>query len=153
MIRWIFFASLCWSIAAQAEVYKWVDKDGNVHFTDRKPEAEENVETVDTSATELSESQLQAAEQRNKLRKESASTTQAAQIEYEEELSKQRADRKRDKENRAKACAMSRRNLAISIRSTRTYTTDEQGERTYLSDDERVAKTELYRKMIAEFCD
>ncbi len=50
------------------------------------------------------------------------------------------------------ACEGARRSLAISERSNRVYTTDEQGERTYLSDQDRVARIESARKMIAENC-
>lgn len=42
MHRWIIIGLLCLATAAQGAVYRWVDKDGNVVFSDRpQPGAEE----------------------------------------------------------------------------------------------------------------
>ena len=152
MIRLILFASLCWSLAAHAEVYKWVDKDGNVHFTDQKPEADKNAEIVDTGATVLSDSQAQAAGQRDELLRRAASTAQDARAEIEEQRSEQSVKDKKLREKRAENCAIARKNLANSEPYQRMYTTDEEGNRTYLDDNEQLAKAEASRKAIAENC-
>ena len=81
-------------------MYKWVDKEGNVHFTDKKPETVENVQTGDTSATVLNETHAQAARRRSELLNESAEGARAAQNQYEKERSAQRA---KNKENQADA--------------------------------------------------
>ena len=152
MIRWILFASLCWPLTAHLEVYKWVDADGNVHFTDKKPDAEIDAETVDTSATELSESRLQAAQRRDELFRQSASKTREARSETEKQRSEQRAQSGKEQERRTANCATARQNLANSRPFNRIYTIDEQGNRTYLNDDEQLAKAEASRKAIAEYC-
>ena len=38
----ILLMSLMLSLSVQAQVYKWVDKDGNVHFSDQPPPDEES---------------------------------------------------------------------------------------------------------------
>ena len=39
MAKWLcFLLVIVWSSAASAEVYKWVDENGKVHFGDRAPE-------------------------------------------------------------------------------------------------------------------
>ena len=152
MIRLILLASLCWSLAATAEVYKWVDKDGNVHFTDQKPEAEKNAETVDTSFSELSETRQQAAEQRIELLRQSEISNKASQAEYTDRRAQQRDKNREARAKRDAACARGRSDLAITERSNRLYTTDENGERSYLSDEQRVARTTAARKLIADHC-
>ncbi|MEZ5508290.1 MAG: DUF4124 domain-containing protein [Gammaproteobacteria bacterium] len=37
-MRWLIICSLLWIVTAQAEIYKWVDERGNVHFGDAPPE-------------------------------------------------------------------------------------------------------------------
>jgi hypothetical protein len=140
-------------LAANAEVYKWVDKDGNVHFSDQKPEDQAEAETVDTSATELTEAQKKAAERRLELEQQSAIKSKAAQAELEKKKAEMSTQRKKDQGNRVANCEQGRRGLAISERSNRVYTTDDNGNRTYLSDDERVARIKRYRQIIVDYCD
>ena len=156
MIRWILFVSLCWPLATHAAVYKWVDAEGNVHFTDRKPEDEKSVELIDTSDTELRASQRQEVAQRKQLLKDSESKTRAAETPAAETEEQRAARRKIDKQNqeiRAKNCIASRENLENSIGYNRLYTTDPQGNREFLDDDEQTARAESYRKDVAKYCD
>ena len=153
MIRWILLASLCWPLTARTEVYKWVDKEGNVHFTDQKPETDQVVETVDTSATQLTESQEQAARKRSELLEQSAAVSRATQSEYEQQRSQQKARVKQDRANLSAACQRARKYLDVTQHSNRVYTTDAQGQRTYKSDQERVATADAARKMVNDNCD
>lgn len=60
----LFILLLGFSINSMAEVYRWVDKDGKVHFTDKPPTADaENItkqvnkQNLDTSREELNKVQ------------------------------------------------------------------------------------------------
>lgn len=50
---------------SQAEIYKWTDADGNVHFTDRKTETHENAEKVELKVKKVSPEDEAAAKQRH----------------------------------------------------------------------------------------
>lgn len=49
----------------QAEIYKWIDADGNVHFTDQKTQQHDNVEKVDVKVKTVSPEDKAAAKQRH----------------------------------------------------------------------------------------
>ncbi len=44
----LFFSLLICCISAFAEVYKWVDKNGRIHYSDSPPPAEQKAQTLDT---------------------------------------------------------------------------------------------------------
>ena len=50
LLTLILAASLAMTTAAHAEVYKWVDEDGNVHFTDTPPPKQKTEEVKIDSA-------------------------------------------------------------------------------------------------------
>ncbi len=50
LLALILAASLAMTTAAHAEVYKWVDEDGNVHFTDTPPPKQKTEEVKIDSA-------------------------------------------------------------------------------------------------------
>ena len=79
-------------------------------------------------------------------------TAQEAREEIEEQSSEQRVNDKKAREKRAENCAIARKNLANSEPYQRMYTTDEEGNRTYLDDNEQLARAEASRKAIAENC-
>jgi hypothetical protein len=69
------------ALNTHAEIYRWVDKEGKVHFTDKKPapEAENITKTVKSHNTDTSSSELQKLtlmreqeekERREKMRRE-----------------------------------------------------------------------------------
>lgn len=65
MIRQILglFAVLALSATAHAEIYKWVDKDGNVHYSDQPPPEQKSEEISRVSTDKVdSAAQLAAAE-------------------------------------------------------------------------------------------
>jgi hypothetical protein len=64
-MRWVFglFAVLALGAVAHAEIYKWVDKDGKVHYSDQPPPTQPPEEISRIKADKVdSEAQLAAAE-------------------------------------------------------------------------------------------
>ncbi len=58
----ILAASLAMTTAAHAEVYKWVDEDGNIHFTDTPPPKQKTEEVrIDSAPSSSSRSSTSAA--------------------------------------------------------------------------------------------
>lgn len=86
------FILLAISLNSTAEIYRWVDKDGKVHFTDRKssPEAKNITNEVKTQNIDTSNGEIQKIavmrEQEEKDRQEQQQQEQKRQQEYKEKL-------------------------------------------------------------------
>ncbi len=69
-MKWMFglFAVLALGAAARAEIYKWVDKDGNVHYSDQPPPTQKVKEISRITPDKVdSDAQLAAAENQKAL--------------------------------------------------------------------------------------
>lgn len=54
MKLYVMLLACVWTLTAQAELYRWTDADGKVHFSDRKPDA------AQTQGAEVSEEKIKA---------------------------------------------------------------------------------------------
>jgi Domain of unknown function (DUF4124) len=116
---------------AAADVYKYKDEKGNVHYTDKPPElpAERlNVKSQRTDVVAVQE--RQAAEQQR----------QAAANQQSQQARNQAADQKAAAElsakDKAERCAKARERYDKYMNSQKLYEQDANGERRYLSSDE-----------------
>ena len=134
-----------------AEVYKWVDEAGNVHYSDQPPpqeyESEELILEPAPSADDVREAQkrldaLQAKYQTSQDQRSAAQEEKRLQRELEQE---QRVDRQR-------RCIWARQNLGPLTTKLPVYSLDEKGDRVYLDDEERAAEIERKRADINKFC-
>ncbi len=88
----LLFSVFTLSFNSTAEIYRWVDKDGKVHFTDRKssPAAENITNDVKTQNIDTSSGEIQKIaamrEQEEKDRREQQQQEQKRQQEYKEKL-------------------------------------------------------------------
>ncbi|PUA28247.1 MAG: hypothetical protein B0W54_17375 [Cellvibrio sp. 79] len=86
------FILLATSLNSTAEIYRWVDKNGKVHFTDKKPSTEaENItkdvktQNIDTSNGEIQKiAAMRELEEKN--RQEQLQQEQTRQREHKEKL-------------------------------------------------------------------
>jgi hypothetical protein len=117
---------------ARAEVYRWTDKEGRVHFTDRKPDAPtRGVETVDVpTATPVPDAGQQ--DQRERGRK-------LLQVWEAERVAREKsaAETAREHAERGDRCAWVVREVARMGRARVLYRQGEDGSRQYMSDNER----------------
>jgi hypothetical protein len=144
----IFALSIC-SLNAHAELNKWVDADGSVHYSDTIPPEVEKAQTLrnmagkDQTAAPASFSAKSVAEREADLKKSKKEKEEAAMKKSQE---KAQADLKREN------CAASRENLRTLEESTRIVTHDANGERTYLDDAAREQRLNDTRKAISANC-
>jgi hypothetical protein len=141
-------ASLMICAVAQADVYRWLDANGVVHYTDTPPEGVESVLVpVDSRATDRQAvaSQRKATigrEQAQMLINQEARTEaeedQAAQAEYEAAMEK--------------ACADAQARLFSYEHSHRLYRELPNGEREYYTDEEITQAREDADKAVEKFC-
>ena len=134
------------SLPAAAEIYKWVDEDGNIHYEDR-PIGKTGVEHMDIVSRNTDSAAVQARVEAD--RKARAVKEQVAS-EAPPEMSKE--DIRAEQQARAEKCQMYRDRLQAFLSSTRLYEQDDSGERNYLNEEEVIAARSNVEDQIQEFC-
>lgn len=130
---------LLFSLPIQATVYKWVDKDGNVHYGDQAT-ASEQAKQVTVTPNNTSYNSTGA----NKW-----------QQDYNEQKQKDKQARIENKaaaQQKKQLCDGYKRNLYTYQRSARIYTMSTDGERQYVSDEERASKMKELSKKLKKEC-
>ncbi|MDX9739607.1 MAG: DUF4124 domain-containing protein [Gammaproteobacteria bacterium] len=131
MLAWL---ALPFAVGA-ATVYKWMDPDGNVHFSDRPgdlPKAEKVEVPVGKPGTTPPRPPATSAS---------------------EEAAPQQPDAAAQQEIRKKNCEIARKTLEHNENIGRMYRLDESGERVFLTDEERAAVLQRSRDDVAKWCD
>lgn len=139
---------------AHAEIFKWVDADGKVHFSDRKISSQAQKVNVKTGAKTLNKDNAnknivgnlgqdnQSAEQRLLEQKKYVNFLTSERLERQEK----RQEAQQEKDKKRKLCAAMQDKLKSYVHGHyRWYELDEKsGERVYVSDDQiEVRKQEL----------
>ena len=137
---------LCVATVSASDIYKWVDEQGNVHYTDR-PEGEDperlDIESRPTDLARVQAVTAAIATERNK----SAEAKAAAAAEQPTA-----EERRQETEERAIKCAAYQEQLVSYTNNRRLYKQTADGEREYLSDDEITQTRELAAQRVSEFC-
>ncbi|MDR2260191.1 MAG: DUF4124 domain-containing protein [Azoarcus sp.] len=168
------------ALPTSAEVYKWKDKDGKIHFSDMRPN-QENVTPLntrsqplavdkDSSAGEEGENTAQAGETGEKPEgtasgasavPKTAPPKSIAERELEfrqRRAAKAEAEAKAEKENdqatrRAGECERARNQFKALTSGQRIARPTADGGRAFLTDDERNAEISRTRELVDAFCD
>lgn len=130
--------------AAAGEVYRWVDGDGKVHFSDTPP-LQRKAEKVDIRPVMPSDP---AAASRGK--------SWQQQVE-ESNLRRHRQEKQENAEERGRRqaeqrCIAARRSLDTLNRGRPIYRVDKSGERVYLEDDQREVELASARRRVDAEC-
>lgn len=132
------------SAPALAGVYKWTDEEGNVHFGDRPPSQEAEQIKVPKSAP--------ATQAPNA--KERWETRQRMLEIYEEDRTKKKqakAEEKRKRKEMEARCVIARDRLK-AYKDAALYDLNENGERSYYSDEEKKAYIQNLEAQIKKHC-
>lgn len=145
MKYWLMMFLLLGGVSAQAELNKWTDVGGKVHYSDAPPPAAARVERVSipnekTSAPPAAKS---LAELEADLKKK-----QQARGEAEKKVEQQQEESRAKQRN----CELARSNLKSLEESPRIASYTANGERSYLDDVARAQRTEESRKAVSQFC-
>ena len=153
MKTWVLLTGMIFALGVQAQVYKWVDKDGNVHFTDQPPPKEETVsEEVDVSASELTPAQERAAVARLQLQQQKMSDQQEGRAKNEHEEKSRRIERHNESVRKSNACTKAQSQLHFLNGGGAIFSTDDNGERHYMDDGTRKATIANMRQQIKQYC-
>ena len=128
MLRFLVITVL-FALPAQAEIYKWTDEKGNVHYGD-KPIVNSEEILIPEKINVQSRVTMQEREEKRKRLLESFAEDRADKKEQQEKL-----EIKKTKLNRQ--CITARDRLKTYQKSSRLYNLNEKGERVILSDKAR----------------
>jgi len=137
------FAALPSSLSA--EIYRWVDEDGQVHFEDRSKDQSKSGVRRYTTPSSASDTPAQRMEKTRKLL--NAYEAERQQAREQQEKQKELA------EKRKRSCMTARDNLHQYQSYGGIYRLDKKGNRVYISDQERITLLEQSREKVAEYCD
>lgn len=130
---------------AHAELYKWTDSQGKVHYTDQPPTV--NAQTVKNPQSGQAETTTQAAKSlsdKDQAYKKRLEEAEQARLKAEKEAEQARIQR----EN----CTKARNNLDTLQNRSRVYTTNSAGQRTYMDDAARADALANSQKAVSDFC-
>lgn len=133
-----------------AEIYKWIDKDGNVQFGDKpgKDVQAEQVKIKESSPVSTDPESQKRREAEEKLLK--VMVDDREQEEEEKRLAKEKTQK--DKETRKRNCAQARDYKRTLDASGPIYDLDEEGNRVYLSEEENKAERQRAEEMVKQWC-
>ena len=132
------------ALSASAQVYRWVDKDGKVHYSDKAPK---DVVAKDLGIDSKPTDPAAAEQTLEALRTQNAGLEQA-----EAERNKAAAAKARDADLQVRRCAEARSQLAVYERVSRVVSVDGSGKESYDSDAQLDARRAEARRKVAELC-
>ena len=143
--------ALVFTLSTQAEIYKWTDENGKVHYSDKPfDEKSEKVKVgrEPTSAERL-EAQKRASQMIQRQNKVHSINDQKAR---EQKLSDQKEEKERKK--RAAACAEAKRLIIVYSGRGAVYTKDKNGIKNYkgYTDEQKNQKIAEQQKIIKNNC-
>lgn len=127
---------------AIAAMYKWVDKEGNVHYS-QVPPSDKEAETIAPPPPVPTQPAKPPAQ-------EAAEAMENEQKAAEEEAEKRKADEERRAELYRKNCEIATENMAIYRTSNRIITPE--GEKVRLSDEMRAEKIKEAQEAMDKYC-
>ena len=162
MMRLLVLGSmLFYTAVAFAQLYRWVDGDGRVHYSSTPPPAGVKSRTLaapasapvspatngegapDAAAKDAAKGPLTPAEQEQAFRKR--------QLEAQKAAEKAEAERK-ESAAQADNCNRAREYLRTLESGQRVSRTNAQGEREYIDDAARARETESARQAVTDWC-
>ncbi|MEL7022770.1 MAG: DUF4124 domain-containing protein [Pseudomonadota bacterium] len=135
---------------AQAQIYKWVDENGVVHYADQ-PQSDDAVQSEIRSArtdTAAAKERLRASLQQNNEQNE---RLLAGPTDEFSELDPAEAERMR--ELRRQSCEAARNKLKSFTEARRLYTLAEDGSKVYLDEEGTLAARAEAQAAVTEFCE
>jgi hypothetical protein len=143
--------ALCLALPATAQTYKWVDANGEVHYSDQPPPGNIKAETLQAPAEPAA---APAASRAGDVPKSLAERDQAFRKRQAEEAKAQAEQAKKEEQARRKAeyCKSAKARLANLELGGRQVRINDKGERVFLTDAEIAQQTAQARKDADEAC-
>lgn len=130
------------SLCAQAEIYKWVDANGETHFSERKPDTAIAAESVDTRNVTAPKARETWREQDTAFQEQKKAADEAAQEQAKLEV----------KASQKKANCEQARKRAVSLERPRVNKVEADGTRVRMPEEWRQEQISEAAKKVADFC-
>jgi len=144
------FAALAITISTGAfadDIYKWTDKNGNVHYEDR-PSGDPSEQRL-----QLSYNRTNAKSVRGRVQhQQDVANTRREAREEADAAERTAADERVAAEQKLAQCELYRAKLKTMLESRRVYRENEAGERTYLDEAQRAEARTRAEELIKETC-
>jgi hypothetical protein len=151
--------ALCVALPASAQLYKWVDSDGRVQYSDKPPPGNTKTEKLSAPARAAAPA---ASEGKGATRKDAAKAGPKSTAEQEQAFRKRQLDAAKAKEEegqkqaaaqeRAENCRRAKAALSTLEIGGRQARIDEKGERVYLDDQQIAQATAKAQREAAAAC-
>jgi hypothetical protein len=143
---WALVGSALFLQPAAGAMYKWIDADGNVVYSQTKPPGGVPAEEIKKRSTGVSDEE--SAQQLEGLRDKADAESEDREL--KEEIAKEELDRD---EVIKKNCEIARHNQTLLETPARVTLTAEDGTEYFLSDEERQEKLLDARAQVERYCD
>jgi hypothetical protein len=134
-----------------AQVFKWIDKDGKVNFSDTPPPSEAAKGEAKKIAVPAASPTTGAPPAKSATAAERAKESEKRKTDAVEKAKKEQETEKIAKQNEER-CREAKRMLSSLDSGAPLIRNNDAGERTIMSDDERSAETARAKSAIAESC-
>lgn len=132
------------AVSASAEIYKWTDEDGRIHYSDKKPKAQKDAKQIKVN-TGKGSSGNNSNKSSNKPEPNTPEKEQALQQKAEDLSKKQGQQASKEK------CDAVRENMAKMTEGARLRI-NENGQMRFLSPEEIADKRKTYKAFLDENC-
>ncbi len=140
------------SLPAADSIYKWVDEDGSIHYSDQPPPQVYKPEKVKLDSAPSDHGVLEAQEKAASLRtKQQTSQDQRSAAREQERLQTELQQVKRD--DRQRRCVKAHEETQSLDHHMPIYYVDEKGDWVFLDDKERADLIKFYQEEIKIFCE
>ena len=131
--------------AYASEIYKWTDKDGNVHYGDRPSDDVGQAQPITIASRRTDPEAVSASIESRRERDAARAEARTAAQEAEQAAAEERAAA----EEQARLCDQYRARLEKYVTSRRLYKVDDAGERVYLDDAQmQQARADLQQRIV-----
>ena len=137
------------SFVAEAKVYKWTDKNGKVHYSD-KP-FDQNSEEIELKKPISQQKQQKAKADAQKIIQQQ-NRRLSNQFEQEKELKQQQAQKEQDQREYEAACKEAKDGLKTLQMQRPVYELKDNGERVFYSEERRKKEIAQLNEIIATHC-
>lgn len=139
------------ALFTSAQVYKWIDEKGNIHFGDRPPEEQQEVEEIALPEGPSEQEVIEAEERLDRSLRERQSRDA---IERKESIQKktEAANERLKEEKRFRTCVEAFQQLRALKIKARVFKLDESWKRTYLENEDRPQEIERLYVLVQSNC-
>lgn len=141
-------ALLLVAASAEARVYKWVDENGEVHYSEATPPQQKAQEVAPPPTPPQGAGPNSGKPDQLMLEMDAAERKRKAQAEEEQKvLAERRAAERHNK------CLRAQENLDLLRQPVPLYTVGTKGDRNYMDDETRAAEVKKMTEQVASYCD